>query len=196
MMKRVLQIIAVIIAITVLGITANHLMMPDTHDQAATQMTKRAAAPKKASPTHINWRQPSENKPYPKWKQLKNPWVHVSVQQQRVFIMDGRKTVYTMYASTGVDNSTPRGTYHIQAERGKFFYNGESKEGAKDWVSFKDHGTYLFHTVPTDQYGHFNVKEADMLGRTAHSHGCVRLAVPDAKWFYNNVTYGTKVVIN
>lgn len=195
-MKRVLQIIAVIIAIVVLGITANHLMTPDTHDRAATQTTKRAAAPKKAVPTHINWRQPSETKPYPKWKQLKDPWVHVSIQQQRVFIMDGHKTVYTMYASTGVNNSTPRGTFHIQGERGKFFYNSESKEGAKDWVSFKDHGTYLFHTVPTDQYGHFNVKEADMLGRAAHSHGCVRLAVPDAKWFYNNVTYGTKVVIN
>ncbi|WP_203649977.1 L,D-transpeptidase [Secundilactobacillus yichangensis] len=195
-MKRVLQIVAVIIAITVLGITANHLMTPDTRDQAATQTTKKAAAPTKAAPTHINWREPSENKPYPKWKQLKDPWIHVSVKQQRVFIKDGSKTVYTMYASTGVDNSTPRGTFHIQAERGKFFYNAESKEGAKDWVSFKDHGIYLFHTVPTDQYGKFNVQEADMLGRAAHSHGCVRLAVPDAKWFYDNVTYGTKVVIN
>lgn len=195
-MKRVLQIVALIVAIALLGVTANHLMTPSEGDQAATQTTKKAVTPKKVTPTHIDWRKSSENKPYPKWKQLQDPWIHVSVKQQRVFIMDGDQTVYTMYASTGVDDSTPKGTFHIQAERGKFFYNAESKEGAKNWVSFKDHGIYLFHSVPTDQYGKFNVKEADMLGRTAHSHGCVRLAVPDAKWFYDNVTYGTKVVIN
>lgn len=192
-MKRVLQLIAVIIAIFVLGITANHLMTPDTHNQAATQTTKKV---KKAAPVQINWRQPSEDKPYPKWDQLQHPWIRVSVSKQRVFIMDGNRKAYTMYASTGADNSTPTGTFHIQGERGAFFYNAESKEGAKDWVSFKDHGTYLFHTVPTDQNGNFNVKEANMLGKEAHSHGCVRLAVPDAKWFYDNVTYGTKVVIH
>ncbi|WP_396133693.1 L,D-transpeptidase family protein, partial [Faecalibacillus intestinalis] len=26
-------------------------------------------------------------------------------------------------------------------------------------------------------------------------HGCVRLSVPDAKWFYENIKEGTKVVI-
>jgi len=199
-MKRVLQIVAVIIAIAVLGVTANHLMTPNASDHAATQTTKKVSTKKpvekKPAPAQVNWRKPSESKPYPKWDQLKKPWIHVSVSQQRVFIKDGNKTVYTMYASTGVNNSTPRGTFHIQQERGKFFYNAESKEGAKDWVSFKDHGIYLFHTVPTDQYGNFNVKEANLLGRAAHSHGCVRLAVPDARWFYNNVTYGTKVVID
>lgn len=195
-MKRVLQFITVIVALGVLGVTAHYLMTPTpTRSDQAARTTKKVTT-KKAAPVQINWRKPSENKPYPKWDQLKDPWVHVSVKHQRVYIKDGNKTVYTMFASTGVDNSTPRGTFHIQAERGKFFYNAQSKEGAKDWVSFKDHGIYLFHTVPTDQYGNFNVKEANMLGRTAHSHGCVRLAVPDAKWFYDNVAYGTKVVID
>ncbi|MTV82103.1 L,D-transpeptidase [Secundilactobacillus folii] len=192
-MKRVLQSFAVIIAILVLGVAAHHLMTPSTSEHAATQATKKSQ--KKATPVEINWREPSEKKAYPNWKKLKNPWVDVSIKNQRVYIKDGSKTVYTMYASTGVKNSTPRGTYHIQTERGKFFYNAQSKEGAKYWVSFKDHGIYLFHTVPTDKNGHYNVKEADKLGKAAHSHGCVRLGVPDAKWFYHNVSYGTKVVI-
>lgn len=193
-MKRVLQLFAVIIAFMVLGVAAHHLMTPTTSEHAATQTTKKSST-KKATPVQINWRKPSENIPYPNWKKLKDPWVKVSVKNQKVYIKDGDKTVYTMYASTGVNDSTPKGTFHIQAERGKFFYNAESKEGAKDWVSFKDHGIYLFHTVPTDQNGNYNVQEADKLGREAHSHGCVRLAVPDAQWFYKNVTYGTKVVI-
>ena len=102
--------------------------------------------------------------------------------------MDGKNVLYTMYASTGSkDSPTPTGTFHIQKERGDFFYNAASKEGAKYWVSFKDHGIYLFHTVPTDKNGKFIPKEAQQLGKEAQSHGCVRLSVPDAKWIYKNV---------
>lgn len=194
-MKRVLQLFVVVVALGVLGVAAHHLMTPTASEHAATQTTKKQTSQTKKKAVVINWRKPSENKPYPTWSKLDDPWVLVSTKHQRVYIKDGKKTVYTMFASTGVNNSTPKGTFHIQAERGDFFYNANSKEGAHYWVSFKDHGIYLFHTVPTDAKGHYNVKEANQLGKTAHSHGCVRLAVPDAKWFYEHVTYGTKVVV-
>ena len=32
------------------------------------------------------------------------------------------------------------------------------------------------------------------LGR-ATSHGCVRLTVPDAKWIYENIAPGTKIIV-
>ncbi|HAH78565.1 MAG TPA: L,D-transpeptidase, partial [Ruminococcaceae bacterium] len=35
---------------------------------------------------------------------------------------------------------------------------------------------------------------ADKLGEPA-SHGCIRLPVEDAKWIYDNIPEGTKVVI-
>lgn len=195
-MKRVLQIIVVVIAFFVLGAGVHHLLTPSSSEQAATQTTKKQTSKKSAKkPVQINWRKSSESKPYPSWNKLKAPWVDVSIKNQRVYIKDGQKTVYTMFASTGVNDSTPKGTFHIQGERGKFFYNAESKEGARYWVSFKDHGIYLFHTVPTDEQGHYNVAEANQLGKEAKSHGCVRLSVPDAKWFYETVTYGTKVVV-
>lgn len=37
-------------------------------------------------------------------------------------------------------------------------------------------------------------KEAKKLGVKA-SHGCIRLAIPDAKWIYENIPQHTKVVI-
>lgn len=146
----------------------------------------------------INWRKSSETAPYPDLDKVSDFWVHVKTSKSRVYLMSGSKKIYTMYASTGAGGkqATPKGTWHIQPEKGEFFYNGESGEGAKYWVSFKDHGVYLFHSVPTDQNGNFIKKEAKELGKRANSHGCVRLSVPDAKWMYENLQTNTKVVID
>lgn len=208
-MKRALRIVLLVVVMVLVVFSAHHLLHSSAKQETTEQSSQKSStgsSQKKTStssgdtpPSYmnkINWRKSSENKPYPDLNKLSNVWIHVSIANQRVYIKDGNKTVYTMYASTGIHNSTPRGTFHIQAERGDFFYNQSSGEGAHYWVSFKDHGVYLFHTVPTDQYGKYNVKEADQLGKTAKSHGCVRLSVPDAKWFYNHVKEGTKVVIN
>lgn len=47
-------------------------------------------------------------------------------QAESVYQKNGSKTIYTMIASTVLDtnpnNSTPEGAYHIQAERGTWFY--------------------------------------------------------------------------
>ena len=150
-----------------------------------------------ASKPVINWRKPSEKKAYPS-VHLNRPtknWLLVSIEKQRVYIMRHHHAIYTMNASTGIHNSTPRGTYRIQRERGKFFYNRSSKEGAHYWTSWKDHGIYLFHTVPTNSKGQYNLTQARQLGRKANSHGCIRLSVPDARWINHHVPVGTKVVV-
>ncbi|QLL70792.1 L,D-transpeptidase [Lactobacillus sp. 3B(2020)] len=144
------------------------------------------------------WQRPSEKKAYPNVKKHPKLWVLVSKKTERTYLVDNGKILYTMLSSTGSkgENSTPTGTFTIQDERGDFFYNQNSGEGAKYWVSWKDHGIYLFHSVPTDQNGNFITKEANQLGKRANSHGCVRLSVADAKWFYQNIQTGTKVVIS
>ncbi len=40
------------------------------------------------------------------------------------------------------------------------FYNHKLNEGAKYYVSWKDHGVYLFHSVPTKSDGSINKEEA------------------------------------
>lgn len=146
----------------------------------------------------IDWRKSSESKPYPNWTNHPNAWVRVSLKSQRVYIMDDQRRLYKMYASirSGGDNATPTGTYHIQAERGVSFYNTQSGEGARNWVSWKDHGIYLFRSVPTDQADHIVKSQADKLGKNAASHGCIRLSLPDSKWMYDTIPTGTKVVID
>ncbi|MFT8812250.1 L,D-transpeptidase [Oenococcus sp.] len=150
---------------------------------------------KKALPVKIDWQAASEKKAYPVFSENPGIWVQVSLKAQRVYIKSQTgRILYTMYCSSGLDNTTPTGTFYIQAERGPSFFNPSLNEGANYWVSFKDHGVYLFHSVPTSADKSYNVAEAEKLGHPA-SHGCIRLTVSDAKWFYENVPFNTKVVI-
>lgn len=119
--------------------------------------------------------------------------------------MSGDSVIYTMYSSAGVyeKNSagqlvsdTPTGVFHVEQERGAHFYSRMSAEGANWWVSWKDHGIYLFHSVPVDEQGNYKLDEAAKLGKQPASHGCVRLSVPDAKWLYDQLPVGTKIIID
>jgi len=122
-------------------------------------------------------------------------WIDVDITKQRVYVMQGDSVVREMTASTGMAGyETPLGTFHIQ-NRGEWFYSEKYQEGAQWWVSFKDWGVYLFHTVPMDRDRNIIQSEADKLGQPA-SHGCVRLSVEDAKWIYDNIEEGAKVVIH
>lgn len=116
------------------------------------------------------------------------------VKEVMTIIGDG-KVIFKTSVSTGAKESpTPTGTFVIEPERGDFFFNQASEEGAYYWVSFKDHGIYLFHSLPTDQYGNEIPEEAERLGQPA-SHGCVCMSRADAKWFYENIPEGISVTI-
>ncbi|MCY9806304.1 L,D-transpeptidase [Lentilactobacillus senioris] len=144
--------------------------------------------------TTVNWKKPSQKKAYPKFKN--GDWLIVNIKKQRVYVArkKQKRALYTMVCSTGINNSTPRGTYHIQ-NRGTSFYNASSKEGAKYWTSWLYNGIYLFHTVPTNKRDQYIKSEAAKLGKPV-SHGCIRLTIPDAYWIYKNVPRGTKVYIH
>lgn len=122
-------------------------------------------------------------------------WIDVDVTAQQVAIMQGEEVVKTMVASTGVEgHETPLGTFEIQ-NRGEWFFNEKYQQGAKYWVSFKDWGIYLFHSLAMDRNQEVIPEEAAKLGQPA-SHGCIRLAVEDAKWVYDNIPAKTVVVIH
>lgn len=199
--KQIIAVVAAIALVAVIVVGINHDKSVAKSTSSTLQVTKKSTDYKKTANdkymNKINWQKSSENKAYPDLTKYPNAYLYVSIKDQRVYVMNGKKVLYTMYASTGSggENATPTGTYHIQAERGTFFYNQQSGEGAKNWVSWKNHGEYLFHSVPTDSQGNFIESEAKELGKNAKSHGCVRLSVPDSEWVYNNVPEGMKVVI-
>ena len=104
--------------------------------------------------------------------------------------------IYKKDPKTGkLKSVTPTGTFYAQQERGDSFFNQSLKEGANYYVSWKNHGEYLFHSVPTKADGKYNEHEAAKLGKTQGSHGCIRLSVPDAQWMEKNLPVGTKIEI-
>lgn len=161
-------------------------------------ITNTSAKAKAQASQQIDWTKPSGGT-YPTLAKAQKIWIDLSVSKQRVYIKDGNTTLYTMVMSSGLntspDDSTPLGTYYVQPERGKWFYSAKVKEGAEYWVSWKNHGEFLFHSVPMDKDQNVIVSEAKKLGHPA-SHGCLRLTIPDAKWIYQHIQLGTKVVIH
>ncbi|MFR0610397.1 L,D-transpeptidase [Limosilactobacillus mucosae] len=186
----------------------NHLKQPAaTNKTVSTTAKSKATSSKSQSKMRmpIDWQKSSETVPYPDLSKVKNLWVKVSLKGNRTYLYDGSKLIYTMYSSGGVyqkdaktgklKSATPTGTFYVQAERGDSFYNQELGEGANYYVSWLNHGEYLFHSVPTKADGSYNLKEAAKLGKSTGSHGCIRLSVSDAKWMEQNLPEGTKVVI-
>lgn len=161
-----------------------------TASNAAAGASASADGSASASAQSVDW-QDATGGAYPDVSQVQDLNVQVSLADQRVYIKDGDTTLYTMICSSGMDDTTPHGTFTVQS-RGENFFNPTEQMGANWWVSFQ--GDYLFHTVPTDANGDYIVSECEKLGRPA-SHGCVRLSVSDAKWIYDNVPDGTTVVI-
>ncbi|KRL37550.1 L,D-transpeptidase [Liquorilactobacillus uvarum] len=194
-------ILGIIIAALLMFFVAKNLQhVKQSHNETAraTSIKKSKAAAKKTTKQKtIDWRAPSMKKAYPSISEHPNLWIHVSIKKQRVYLMDESKKLYTMYASTGKPGktATPKGVYHIQGERGTYFYSQSEEEGAHYWVSWKNHGEFLFHSTPTDANGNYIKSVAADLGKKPSSHGCVHLTVADSKWMYENIPFGTKVVI-
>lgn len=152
---------------------------------------------------------------YPDLRKYKDVWIRVSILGARVYVMSGKKVIYTMYASPGAikkngESRTPVGNYRIQEEAGEVFYNNDGV-GARYCVSYDQHGVYLFHSVPINNfnsgvkagkyhYGYKGGAHLTTLGKKPDSHGCVRLSVNDAKWIYEQrlnggLPVGSKVVL-
>ena len=175
---------------------AHHPSKSASSSSATKNQTKQQKPDPAATSAHpVDWLKPSQQVDYPDPAAHPGLSLEVSLQDQRVYVRDGSELLYTMYASTGMDDSTPRGSFRIQSERGDHFYNPSEGMGARYYTSFLNHGVFLFHSVPTDSEGGYIKEEADMLGIRPGSHGCIRLTVPDARWIMQSVPTGTPVLI-
>lgn len=122
-------------------------------------------------------------------------WVEVSLleDENRMFVRRGSSLIKEMACSGGIPSSpTVTGIYYLQ-NRGEWFYSERFQEGAYYWVRF--HEQFLVHSVPFDRDKNIIQEEQDKIGKYA-SHGCVRLKLLDAKWFYENVPDGTMIAIH
>lgn len=106
---------------------------------------------------------------------------------------DYDQPVRYMLCSTGnpkVGSETARGIFEIKKPRVRFgqFLSGET---AQYWTLIRSR-TY-FHSVlykKDKDISSYDVESYNNLGSKA-SHACIRLTVPDARWIFYNIGYGT-----
>lgn len=121
--------------------------------------------------------------------------IYVNLKDQITYIYKGSinnwDKIKSFKCSTGIESEkTPTGIFDVR-ERGACFFSDKYNQGGKYWVQF--YGDYLFHSVP------YNKDQSEVVDYTLGvpaSHGCIRLKTEDAKWIYDNIESGTKVIIN
>ena len=117
---------------------------------------------------------------------------NVTTHMVGVFQWNGASWVlYKEYlTSTGAPWSpTVEGEFIVQA---KIPFFGTSTY--RCWYATQFWGDYLFHSVLYNVADGPYVVQDGRLGM-AISHGCVRMRLEDAKWIYDNIPSGTKVVV-
>jgi len=117
----------------------------------------------------------------------------IDSKNQAVNIFSGYKNhwsfIRTMICSTGAPKTpTIKGIFKVQSKG--YMFRAASNTICKYYTGFS--GNYLFHTVLLDNDG--NIQDPTL--GVPVSHGCVRLAIEDAIYIYNNIPYGTTVWSN
>lgn len=117
----------------------------------------------------------------------------VDTKKNKVGIYSGSKNNWTQtkyWSCTSGARRTPtvKGTFTV---KGKGLRFGSSSYTC--WYYTQFYGNYLFHSVLYKPGSKTTIKDG-RLGINA-SHGCVRLSLSNAKWIYDNIPKGTKVVI-
>lgn len=126
--------------------------------------------------------------------------VTVDIAHQVVLIhtkdAEGNYTVPVRYmlCSTGLNDRTPLGTFSMKRYRVRFGLFQNDKTYGQYWTLIN--GRIYFHsTLYTERDANTYIDETyDLLGQPA-SHGCIRVPVPDARFIFYNLAYGTQVEI-
>lgn len=115
----------------------------------------------------------------------------VDTTQNRVGVFYGSRGGWDLrnfwVCSSGAPSTpTVRGEFTVQAKGYSF------GSGYTCYYYTQFYGNYLFHSVLYRQNS-FTISDG-RLGSNL-SHGCVRLSIENAKWIYDNIPRGTKVVV-
>jgi len=124
---------------------------------------------------------------------VENIKVEVDLESQRVIIFYRDRVIREMTCSGGKPESpTPTGEF-TTLQKIEYAWVDRFDMGAYYWVRFFE--DYLFHSIPFNENGEMMTEEFDKLGEPA-SHGCIRLSLDDAKWFYETIPLGVAVLIH
>jgi len=118
--------------------------------------------------------------------------IEVDLPRQRLIVFYSDEVLKEFICSGGTPgDDTPLGEF-TTIEKIEYSWIDRYNVGAYYWVRF--FGNYLIHSVPFDENGEMIVEEFEKLGQPA-SHGCIRLRLDEAKWLYETLPLGVKVLI-
>ena len=137
--------------------------VPDSGKQGGSRKTQNTQNGDDKAAQSVDWKGPTGKQP--DLSQYSDLSVEVSLAKQRVYVKSGGQTIYTMIASTGVDDATR--TARTPSIRAANTSTMPKKAWAPThWVQF--YGSYLFHSVPTgDTFGDYLPEEGAKLGQPA-----------------------------
>ena len=129
-----------------------------------------------------------------------NYLVLVNKNTHKVGVFTGKKGNWKMvkYFSCTIgaaSTPTPTGKFTLGPSRGMPYHQIYFDSGSvRCWYASRIIGGYNFHSVLYTQASKPVAISDPRLGMNL-SHGCVRLHIDNAKWFYNNVPSGTTCII-
>lgn len=118
--------------------------------------------------------------------------IEIDLNRQRVIVFYKDDILREMICSGGAPESpTPPGEF-VTSQKIEYAFVERFDVGAYYWIRFFE--DYLIHSVPFDENGEMIIEEFEKLGSPA-SHGCIRLKLEEAKWLYETLPLGVRVLI-
>ncbi len=127
------------------------------------------------------------------------PVVIIRRSSNRLTLYSGRKVVRQFTVATGqAAYPTPLGAFHIVVKERDPTWNPPDSEWAKDAKPIPPGPGNPLGTrwmgISSPAVGIHGTPDAASLGYSA-SHGCIRMAIPEAEWLFEHVNVGTPVLI-
>jgi lipoprotein-anchoring transpeptidase ErfK/SrfK len=121
----------------------------------------------------------------------------IVLDEQKVYVYSAtRRLLITLPVSTGLDDSTPTGSFRVFSKSAQAYFTPNPGERMKWMVRFtKGRGgdNIGFHGIPYRVTSAGNIPIPTPVGVRAVSHGCIRTRDPEAKWLFDNMDIGTPV---
>jgi lipoprotein-anchoring transpeptidase ErfK/SrfK len=112
-------------------------------------------------------------------------FVYVDQRVQHLYVFEQGQLLRDIPCSTGLPNDdtyTEAWSGAIGKYWGTFFSFGTYQDDA--WYLYKSLGSILVHSLPyTEADGYRTYQGREFLGVKPSSHGCIRIAPEDARWF-------------
>lgn len=127
-------------------------------------------------------------------------YVDIDISEQKVrYFNEKNEQLYVTDCVTGdvtKGRSTPTGLYYLRAKKSPEVLTGLNADGTKDYES---HVTYWMPFI-RNSIGLHDASWRSNFGGSIYrgngSHGCVNLPTEAAKWFYDNLTTNTAVIVH